>query len=212
MNAKPYDSNSGLEGPVTDIKPEAADEFSSGSESSHVFRVKDGFGTCHEITIRKACGKDLEGLREIYNHEVLNGFATFDTVEQTAEEWNSWAHLHDVDPYILLSAVADSTKAVGYGALSAFRERGAYGQTAELSLYVHQNWRGLKIGSELLKSVIGYGKNNPQLHLIVSMVAAENSESEHLHEKFGFAKCGTLHEVGFKFEKYRDVDLYEMMV
>lgn len=60
--------------------------------------------------------------------------------------------------------------------------------------------------------VIEMSKQNPNIHLVVSVITHGNTASEKLHNKFGFTYCGTLHEVGLKFGRYLDIDNYELLV
>ena len=56
------------------------------------------------MTIRTAEIKDLPALLEIYNYEVLNGTATFDTEPKTLAQREEWFYAHNVDNYPLIVA------------------------------------------------------------------------------------------------------------
>ena len=68
------------------------------------------------MTIRPAEQKDAQDLREIYNHEVTHGTATFDVQEKTLEERQRWIAAHNVDNHPLLVAEIDG-RAAAYASL-----------------------------------------------------------------------------------------------
>ncbi|MBR6682763.1 MAG: N-acetyltransferase, partial [Firmicutes bacterium] len=100
----------------------------------------------------------------------------------------------------------------GYATLSSYRPKAAYDSTAELSLYIAPACRGRGVATALMQAILQAARKCPELHMVVSVITGGNAASIHLHEKFGFTHCGTLHEVGFKHGAYRDVDHYELKV
>src|SRR5258708_40302601 len=97
-----------------------------------------------EIQIRTATEADVPLIRDIYNYEILNGTATFDTEPKTLED--RMARFHDTrqHPYGVLAAEVDE-ETVGWGGLQPYRSRPAYRFTSENSIYIHQDWRGRTI-------------------------------------------------------------------
>ena len=101
--------------------------------------------------------------------------------------------------------------AIGYASLSEYRQKEAYASTAELSVYISPDFRRKGAGSALIGAVLDRAKECGTLHSVVSVITAGNEVSEKLHQKFGFAFCGTLHQVGFKHGKYHDIDNFELI-
>ena len=157
--------------------------------------------------IRFANVNDLKRLTDIYNYEILNGVATFDTKIRSVSERKKWFDLHDKanNPIFVYE---DNGNVLGYASLSKYRMHEAYLQTAELSVYVDVNYQGLGIASKLMTYILDYAKNKTNLHTIISVITSGNDKSIHLHEKFNFKYSGTLSEVGFKFNRYLSVDNY----
>lgn len=163
------------------------------------------------MTIRAATESDLPALTEIYNYEVLNGTATFDIHPKTVEERRGWFLEHNRDNHPLI--VAEENGAVfGYASLSAYCEKEAYSSAVELSVYVAPDARGKGAATALLDEILTSARNDPRTHAVISVITAGNAASVHLHERFGFSLCGTLHEVGVKFGKRLDVLNYELLV
>ena len=101
------------------------------------------------MLIRTAEIQDLPALLEIYNYEVVNGTATFDTEPKTLEQREEWFYAHNIDNYPLIVAEMDG-QAVGYASLSQFRPKDAYRTTVELSIYIAPQYRGRGIANRLM--------------------------------------------------------------
>lgn len=101
---------------------------------------------------------------------------------------------------------------MGYASLSDYKPKGAYAGTAEISVYVARDARGRRIGRQLVEALIEHAKREPSLHVLVSIVCAENAASLALHRKLGFREVGTLHAVGQKFGRYLDTHIWELVL
>ncbi len=164
------------------------------------------------MLIRAAQLSDLPALLAIYNDEVANGVATFDTEPQTLEERRVWFDAHNVNNHPLLTAVADDGTIAGYASLSTFCAKKAYSPTVELSIYVNRALRGHGVGKALMTAIIDTAKKGDRTHRIISIITTENKASEALHKKFGFREVGVLSEVGFKFGRALSVGYWELAV
>ena len=160
--------------------------------------------------IRPAREADIPALMEIYNEAVRNTTATFDLDERDYADRKAWFDAH-TGRHVLYVYEADGV-AVGYGSLSKFREKSAYDGTAEISLYIHPDYRRRGIGRALMEELIRAGRENPELHTLISCITAENAASIAMHERFGFESCGRIREAGVKFGRYLDIVYYQMMV
>ncbi|KGQ59046.1 GNAT family acetyltransferase, partial [Gallibacterium anatis] len=111
----------------------------------------------------------------------------------------------------LLVAEQDG-EVLGYASLSRYAEKAAYNSTVELSVYIAPSARRQGIASQLMLAVIDLAKKDNASHLIVSLITGTNQASISLHQKFGFNKVGTLHQVGYKHQQFLDVHIYELFV
>lgn len=156
------------------------------------------------LTVRKAALADLPALLDIYNYEIEHGTATFDVNPKTLKERQIWFDLHSGEKYLLLTAEEDGA-VVGYASLSPYREWEAYAQTVELSIYVDAACRGRGIGDALMQAILSYARSRDDIYTVISVITGDNKASIKMHEKYGFADCGRLKEVGIKFGRRLDV-------
>ncbi len=163
------------------------------------------------MTIRPARIEDIPALLEIYNYEVINGTATLDINPRTLPEWENWFREHQTEEHFVLTAEINGVPA-GYASLSEYRSKEAYRSTAELSVYVGQEFRRQGVASALIAEVLRIARERNTLHSVVSVITAGNNASKRLHGKFGFMACGTLRQVGFKHGKYQDIDNFELIL
>ena len=92
-----------------------------------------------------------------------------------------------------------------------FRTQPAYKSTIEHSIDIHQNFRGQGLGHILLELLIQSAKDN-HYHAMIAGIDADNQGSISLHEKHGFKLVGTMPEVGYKFERWLTLALYQLIL
>ena len=160
------------------------------------------------ITIRKAEGEDLLMITEIYNEAIMTTTATFDTTPKTLEEQQAWFADHGEKNPVLVAEKKGCV--IAWGALSKWSDRCAYTDTAEVSLYVKDIYRGKGIGTQLLTRLLEEGKKQG-LHAIIARITEGNISSLAMHEALGFFPIGVMKEVGVKFDRRLDVHLLEKL-
>jgi L-amino acid N-acyltransferase YncA len=162
-----------------------------------------------KVEIRKAQLNDLDAITEIYNDAILTTTATFDTEPKSSAEQLKWFQSHD-ERHPILVAVLDKT-VVGWASLSKWSDRCAYSDAAETSFYVKRGFRGQGIGRMLKEAIIEEARRL-RFHSLIARVAEGNPESLRLNERAGFARVGTLKEVGRKFGKLLDVHILQKIL
>ncbi|MEL6657849.1 MAG: GNAT family N-acetyltransferase [Bacteroidota bacterium] len=95
------------------------------------------------LHIREISKQDWDAVAPIYESGIATGYATFETSAPAWDEWDK-AHLQ----FGRLLAVLDN-QVVGWAALSPVSSRCVYGGVAEVSVYVHEEFRGKRIGQKL---------------------------------------------------------------
>lgn len=157
-------------------------------------------------TIRRAQSRDVEAITEIYNEAILTTDATFDTELKTVAEQRAWFDTHGHKNPVTVVEIDGHVR--GWASLSQWSTRCAYSDTAEISLYVKEEYRHRGIGELLMQAILAEGEK-VGLHTILSRITYGNFVSIHLHEKYGFEHIGVMKEVGRKFDKLLDVCLLQ---
>jgi phosphinothricin acetyltransferase len=160
--------------------------------------------------VRAATEADVPAIRDIYNYEVLNGWATFDIEPKTLEDRLAWFR-ETRPPHGIIVAEEEGGTVVAWGCLRPFRVKPAYRFTAENSVYVHQDHRGKGHGRIILARLLEMAREGG-FHTIIAGIAEGNPASDRLHQSFGFEPVGTEREVGHKFERWLDVTWWQLML
>lgn len=158
--------------------------------------------------MRPARRTDAAAILAIYNDAVARTVATFDTEPRSRPAQEGWMREHD-DPFVILVAVSER-RVVGWAALSRWSSRRAYDRTAENSVYVAVGWRGHGIGSALLAHLVRHADERG-FHCVIARIAEGNPASERLHAAAGFRRVGVLREVGWKFQRWVDVGVWQRL-
>ena len=161
------------------------------------------------IRIRDATTADLPVIDEIYNHYVLHSTCTYQTEPGTAEERAQWFAAHGPRHPVTVAEIEG--RVVGWGSLSKFHPRAAYGNTVEDSVYLHHEARGKGIGTALLADLLERAQRIGH-HTVIGGIDASQAASIRLHAKFGFVEAARLREVGFKFGRWLDVVWMQRML
>src|SRR5439155_5794236 len=161
------------------------------------------------IVIRLAGEGDLAAIEGIYNWYIPRSTCTYQEEVEPFENRVRWFAGHDVKHPVTL-ALDGGGEIVGWGALSAFRERAAYRHTVENSVYVRHDRQGRGFGSALLADLIARAGALGH-HTLIAGIDAEQIASVRLHEKFGFEVCAHMKQVGYKFDRWLDVIFMQRM-
>ena len=164
-----------------------------------------------ELVIRLITQDDIASCLDIYNYEVVNGVATLDLEPRTLTEWQAWFEAHQTQEHCIIVGIMDDV-VVGYASLSPYRTKDAFKSTVELSIYIHEDYRGKGVASKLMAHILDHARVTDTLHTVVSVITAGNAASTVLHEQFEFTYCGLTPQVGFKHGKYQDTETYALLV
>lgn len=161
------------------------------------------------IIIRKANLSDIDTITEIYNEAVVNTTVTFDIEPKSAEERRQWFTKHG-PRHPILAAELDG-QVIGWVSLSKWSDRDGYFDTAEVSVYVKDGFRGKGVGKKLLIDILKEGKK-VRLHTVIGRIVGGNDVSIRFAESVGFVHIGTMREVGRKFGNLLDVHLMQIIL
>ena len=175
-----------------------------------MIRICDNYKLCNnQVRLRYYNEYLIDNQFDIYNDAIKNTTATFDIVEKTHEEMLDW-YQHFNKTYPLFVSIENSG-VTGYCSLKQFKEKDAYKQTVELSVYIHPNHRKKGLAKALMNHAISYAKTQNH-QTIISCITSGNEVSEHLHSSLGFEKVGHFKKVGMKFNEWLDISYYQLML
>lgn len=161
------------------------------------------------MQIRRAEADDAEAIRSIYNPQVESSTVTFDLVPRTMAEQRAWIEAR-TGAHAALVAEIDG-EIVGFGSLSAYRDRPAYSTTVEDSVYVAPDQQGLGVGRELLEALVKTAQDHG-FHTVVARVVGGHEASIALHVGAHFEVVGTEREVGRKLGRWLDVVVLQRLL
>ena len=154
------------------------------------------------IIIREISDIDAREVLQIFEMGIETGNATFEKVAPTWNDWKANHHIHS-----RFAAEADH-KIVGWVALSAVSKREAYKGVAEISIYLHNDYKGRGIGSAMMEKVIESSEQNG-IWTLLAVVFPENIASVNLHKKHGFRVIGTRDKISKINGIWRDTLMLE---
>ena len=146
----------------------------------------------------------------ILNEAIVNSTALYDYQPRTLESMDAWFNTKQAGGFPVLGIEDMDGKLLGFGTFGAFRPFPAFKYTAEHSVYVHKAHRGRGLGLALMNALLNKAKD-ADLHSMIAVIDSSNLPSIAMHQKLGFQLAGTLPQVGFKFARWLDVALYQMV-
>ena len=170
-----------------------------------------------DITIRPVSPDDAEELLGIYSYYVTDTAVSFEHDVPTADEFRARIE-NTLEKYPYLAAL-DEGRIVGYAYAGTFIPRAAYSRCAELSVYIHRDFRRRGLGRMLyaeLESLLGkMGILN--LYACIAIPSANEDEfltnaSIDFHEHIGFVRVGMFRSCGYKFGRWYDMVWAEKLI
>lgn len=156
--------------------------------------------------IRQATEEDAAQVADIYNWYISNTTVTFETEVISVLEMRRRIK-EKIETYDWIVGEYKQN-IVGYAYYDSFKARTAYCQTIETTIYLTQESVGKGFGSLLYERLIESAKSHDFRELI-GLIALPNLPSTALHQKMGFEEVGVLKKVGYKFDRYIDVGIWQ---
>lgn len=148
---------------------------------------------------------------EILNEAIVTSTALYDYHPRGIETMGPWFEAKRAGGFPVVGAVDGSGRLLGFATYGTFRAFPAYKYTVEHSVYVHRDHRGRGVGTAVMRRLVALA-GEQQLHVMVGAVDAANAASVAFHERLGFAKCGVVRQAGFKFGRWLDLALYQLVL
>lgn len=167
---------------------------------------------CHPMRIRLAQPIDIPAILAISNWAAINTPANFAVEPETLESWRqSFEQTSAKFPWLVADEADSSAQVIGFAKASPHKSRCAYAWSAEISVYIHPQHHGKRVGSALYGRLIPILKEQGFVTLLAG-ITLPNPASEKLHAAVGFKHVGTFYKVGWKFDRWHDVGYYELVL
>jgi phosphinothricin acetyltransferase len=161
------------------------------------------------INIRPYKTDDTQAILDIVNHNILHSTSLYDYNIRSYEQQKTILEEKINKNFPVIVAELDGI-VVGFGMYSEFRFREAYQFTVEHSVYVSEDFQSKGIGKQLLQELINLARKQ-KLHTMIGVIDSENQSSVVFHEKFGFKTVGIIKESGYKFDRWLDSVLMQLL-
>ena len=145
------------------------------------------------ITYVNATLDDLPFIVEVYNSTIASRQVTADLQPVSVESRIAWFEQHNPQKRPLW-LIKYQNQPCGWVSLSSFYGRPAYDKTVEISLYIHQDFRGKKIGQTVVREIESFAKQ-VGIDAILSYVFVHNVPSIKLFEKMHYQQWALLPKI-----------------
>lgn len=162
------------------------------------------------INIRPAILSDLPQMLYIYNDIILNTTAVYHYEPHTLEMRLEWFESRREQGFPIFVA-EENDVILGFSSFGSFRPWPAYKYTVENSVYVATEYRGKGISKLLMPPLIDTAKQM-NMHTMIAVIDAGNDVSIKLHKQFGFMDAGLFKEVGYKFDRWLDLRMMQLIL
>ena len=162
-----------------------------------------------KMEIRLAKKSDLEEINKLYNYYITHTAFTFDTKKKTLSEITSWYDKFGETKNSICLVAYVNNKLIGFACSTSFRKKEAYKRSVETSVYINVKNRGKGFGKKLMTKLIKKLQLT-ETKSLYALITYPNQTSINLHKSLNYKKVGQLNDVGFKFNKYWSVYIYEL--
>lgn len=159
------------------------------------------------MNIRKATEEDAVAIAKIYNWYVLNTPITFETDTVDVDVMKRRILEKRLKYDWLVGEV--NKEIIGYAYYGEFRDRAAYSHTVESAIYLPLKNIGRGFGKLLYSNLIESARKHGFTEMI-GLIVLPNPGSIALHRKMGFQEAGVLRNVGYKFEKFVSIGIWQL--
>jgi len=169
------------------------------------------------MKIRIAETEDAESIQRIYAPYVEKTAITFEYDVPCIDELQRRIR-NTLKEYPYLAAM-EQERLIGYAYAGSFHARAAYKHSAEVSIYLNENWHKKGVGRQLYQELENRLIQQNVFVLYACVAAAEREDDENLtdasicfHKKMGYKIVGKHNLCGYKFNKWYSVIWMEKQI
>lgn len=163
-----------------------------------------------ELLVRDARESDLPEILAIHNNAIAETTAIWDTELADLAERQAWFEARTAAGCPILVAEIDGEVA-GYASYGQFRPKSGYRFSVENSVYVAEKFHRRGVAKALMVELLVRAERGG-VHSMIAAIETSNAISITLHEKFGFVVVGQMPEVGYKFGRWMDLTLMQIVL
>ena len=164
------------------------------------------------LVLRRGETQDLTAINTIYNYYVEKTAITFDITPWSDAKRLTWFESYQTaDAIHPLWVANDDNRLLGFAYTSQYSEKAAYAISAKITIYLDPHYQQKGLGTELYQRLFA-DLAESTFHRIYAHITLPNTPSLKLHQKFGFKQIGVLDQVGFKFERFHSVGIFEKSI
>jgi phosphinothricin acetyltransferase len=160
-----------------------------------------------EQRIRLVAAADAAAVRGIYAPFVADSATSFETDVPDAAEMERRVTAH-ADRYPWLVFERGNT-VLGYAYASPHRARKAYQWSVEVSVYVDPRAHRSGVGRALYTALFDVLRRQHYVNAYAG-ITLPNPKSVGLHQSLGFLPVGVYQRIGFKFDRWHDVQWLQL--
>jgi len=154
--------------------------------------------------IRPSQAEDIPAIAAIYAHHVLHGTGTFE-IDPPSPNDMAQRRLDVLAKGLPYLVAAKGDQVMGFAYCNWFKPRPAYRFSAEDSIYLADEAKGLGLGRALLAELMTQAEKAGVRKLIAVIGDSANHGSIGVHRSAGFSMVGVLKSCGWKFDQWLDV-------
>lgn len=156
-----------------------------------------------KIAFEKMDDSHQTAVMDIFNDYIEHSFAAFPSHKLPYPAYAKLMEKAGAYPAYSVKD-ADSGRVVGFCFLSAYNPFPTFNRTAEISYFLAKDVTGRGIGTQCLARLENDALQRG-IRTLLATISSKNTGSIAFHEKHGFTHCGTLKNVGQKFNESFDV-------
>ena len=152
--------------------------------------------------IRYVTQRDVKRITEIYNDYIINTTISFEVKPLTEDEMRN--RIESVLAHGPFLVWEEDGEIAGYCYAHPWKERAAYHNTLETTVYLAPQYFRRGIGSQLMHELINQCRVD-NIKVLIACITATNEASIKMHEALGFKQVSYFSQVGEKFGQWLDV-------